>query len=121
MTTITLANRSVRVPNAFYGVVLALILVTLSVNFLGLPAVQAPGAPDANLGAWERAYFLDGSKAPVFVDTGVNASITQLARINARVATYRCPGDELNGNSERLMFGIAYGGTSRAFGLCAKY
>ena len=54
-----------------------------------------------NMGAWERAYFLEGAQAPKLVGSGVNDTIAISAQINATVAT----GTD-NGNRERLMFGI---------------
>lgn len=107
MTTITLSNRSVRLPNAIYGVIVAFFLIGLSVGFLGLPVTDGAAIVDVgNLGAWERAYFLDGNRAPVLAGSSVNESITLLATVNARVAASVAPGADVIGNSERLMFGI---------------
>ena len=54
----------------------------------------------ANMGAWERAYFLEGAQAPRLVGSGVNESIRLNASVNATVAA-----GNANGNRERLMFG----------------
>ena len=55
----------------------------------------------ANMGAWERAYFLEGAEAPKLVGSGVNDAISTNASINASIAE----GTD-NGNRERLMFDI---------------
>lgn len=106
MATITMAAQSrTNVRNVFVAVVLTIVLfgILASIKPASTSIVQPVGT---ELGAFERAYFLDGNRAPVFVDTGVNASITMLAAVNADVAATVRPGEDVNGNSERLMFGI---------------
>lgn len=107
MTTITLSNRSVRLPNAIYGALLAIALFGLSWGFLGLPVANGPAVADVgSMGAWERAYFLDGNRAPTLTGSEVNESIALVAAVNARTALAVAPGADVIGNSERLMFGI---------------
>lgn len=105
MSTFTMAVQSFDIRRFVYGAVAVLLLAGALVGFLAIPGSNAQ-VTNADLGAFERAYFLDGNSAPVFVDTGVNESIAFLASVNARAASDVRPGDDVIGNSERLMFGI---------------
>lgn len=106
MATFTLARTQNRTWSFVLYVGLVLVMVAALV-VSGSTSVEQAQPAMVNLdGAWERTNLREGIVGPVLADTGVNESIAWMAEINARVARSVKPGQDVIGNSERLMFGI---------------
>lgn len=108
MATYTTVIRTQRAAFNFWALWIGILLIVAGLALSYVPGAIVRGndaGGDLN-GVWERTYLVDGMKAPTLADTGVNRSIAWAAGINARVAAGVRPGDDVTGNSERLMFGI---------------
>jgi hypothetical protein len=105
MATYTLVYRENRFWSWILYVGLVLVVVGGLLAFTGGHQTAPTAAQHVN-GVWEQTYLIEGANAPALQSTGVNRSIEWAAAINARVAGTVRPGEDVNGNSERLMFGL---------------
>ena len=106
MTTFTMnRTQQINLVNWVIGIVLVLLLATAALGYTPTPTVASQG-PNALDGNFERIYLYGGATMPTVADSGVNDSIARNATVNAAVAALVAPGAVVDGNNERLMFGL---------------
>lgn len=105
--TIYTMNRTQQISlvNWAIGIALVLLLATAALGYTPTPTVAKVG-PNALDGNFERIYLYGGATMPTVADSGVNEGIARNATINATVAALVAPGGNVDGNTERLMFGL---------------
>lgn len=103
---LTLRNKEIemkRMRLLLMHVVVVVLLAVLLSNYrvASRAEVTIADLDVANMGAWERAYFIEHATPPQLVGSGVNDSIALVAAINATNAA----GND-NGVREMLMLGL---------------